>query len=220
MKPQPEIEVKNEINIETIAPALGDYTGDLKQEVKNQRITVREGNNPLRAYYFAILNLNKRFKEREVDKLKEFYAYGGGNYIDSERFESLYLLNNRVVHVHFPYIDIKDSLSNMKVYNQHIVEKYFTVTQQDNEIRTALGGVYYIPVSKLRFGFVNELAANIATAKIGKQNGLKYESYKKKAEIRLEYLKEVYNYIKQKKTPEAECVGQLIVLLEKELMRL
>lgn len=218
-KPYEEIEVKNDIIIEIIGPQVGDYTSDLKQEVINQRIRVKEGQNPLRAYYFAILKLNARFKERYTEKAEDFYIYGGGNFVDEDRVESIYLLENRVVHINFPFVDVIDTLPHIKVYDPKIVEKYFS-PRKDTKLYDDYGQIYYIPSTKLKFGFVNELGAYIAVCKIGKQAGLDYKSYKNRAEIRLEYLKEVYIYSKQKKVKNTECIGQLLILFEKELARL
>ncbi len=216
----PQLEIKNEIVIEIIQPTYGDYSSDYKKEIIRQGIRAKEGNNPLRMWYFTMLKLNDRFKERQANKLIEAYRYDFGEYRDPDRIESLYLLNNRVVHLHFPFIDIKDTLIHINVYDKNIVEKYFTIKQKDTGIVTSLGVPYYIATVKLDFGFVDELAANIATAKIGKQGGLRYEIYKKRAELRLKYLKEVYNHIKKKNPADSICMGQLIALLEKELMRL
>jgi hypothetical protein len=202
-----------------VAPAYGDYTSDFKKEILRQRTTVKEGNNPLRTWYFAIRKLNARFKEREAARAVEFYRYHGGRFADPDRIESFYLLNNKVVHVHFPFVDIKDSIININVRDNYIIDKYFTVKTENTSLVNVIGMPYYVPTVKLDFGFVDELAANIATAKIGKQNGLNYQNYKKKAEIRLQYLKDVYTYIK-KRTSDAVCIGQLIVLFEKELARL
>lgn len=215
------IEPRNDIIIELAQPAIYDFTSDYKKEILRQRINVRaEGQNPLRTWYFTILKLNDRFKQREAKKLIELYRYGGHHYIDEERVESIYLLNNRVVHIYFPFIDIKDSLANIKVYDKKVQDEYFTVKKKDSGYVDNFGIRYYIPTVKLDFGFVSEIGANIATAKIGKQNGLDYKNYKKKAEIRLQYLKEVYNYTKEKNPYGAVCMGQLIKLLEKELARL
>lgn len=214
-----ELQPRNDLYIEVVLPQVGILASDYKTEIIRQRINIRGKKDELRSWYKAILELNARFKGLECARILRS-RYNGGSYKDEERIESLYLLNNRVAHIYFPYVDITEVRNGLTINNEYLIKKYFTVKAVESH---EYDNIPFVPLtykSKLNFGFVDELSANIATAKIAKQTGQNYKSYKNKAEIRLECLKQVYNHIIEKQIKNSECVGQLIVLFEKELARL
>lgn len=214
-----ELEPRNDIYIELALPQIGSLTADYKTEILRQRINVRSKKDELGSWYETLLELNARFKSLECSRILR-NRYNGGPYKDEQRIESLYLLNNRVVHIYFPYLDVNEIRREISIDNEYLIKTYFLPKIEESDEYEYIPFVPLKRGSKLNFGFVDELSANIATAKIAKQNGKEYKSYKNEAEIRLDCLKQVYNYIKRKNITHTECVGQLVSIFEKELARL